>query len=173
MRGCRAAAASTISGLYNLIPDKVGQVDELAQIASNFGEQTENWQGVDVSVTARLRNGLTVQGGTSTGRRLSDACAMKAVLPELGTGSYRREHLDRRRLRPRTNPYCRVSSRTDADPGARDVYDPQGGRPGERHVVEQRRGELAANYVVTNAVIAAGPQPLGRNLSAAPTSRST
>src|SRR6185436_12105596 len=35
---------------------------------------------------ARLQNGLTVQGGTSTGRKLADACAVRAVLPELGAG---------------------------------------------------------------------------------------
>ena len=66
-----------ISGLYNLVPEKVGPVDELAQSSSNFGEQTENWQGVDVNVVARLRNGLTVQGGTSTGRRLADGCDVR------------------------------------------------------------------------------------------------
>jgi hypothetical protein len=76
----------TIDGLYNLVPAKVGQVDELAQSYENFGEQTENWQGFDVSVVARLRNGLTVQGGTSTGRKLADGCGVRANLPELGTG---------------------------------------------------------------------------------------
>jgi hypothetical protein len=75
-----------IDGLYNLVPAKVGQVDELAQSYKNFGEQVENWQGIDVSVVARLQNGLTVQGGTSTGRRLSDGCAVRAQLPELGSG---------------------------------------------------------------------------------------
>ncbi len=74
-----------IDGLYNLVPGKVGQVDELAQTYKNFGEQTENWQGVDVSVVARLQNGLTVQGGTSTGRRLADGCGVRAGLPELGS----------------------------------------------------------------------------------------
>jgi hypothetical protein len=72
----------TVTGLYNLVPNKVGQEDMYQQLSSNFGEMTENWHGVDVSVNARLRNGLTVQGGTSTGRRLSDNCAIRAVLPE-------------------------------------------------------------------------------------------
>jgi hypothetical protein len=75
-----------IDGLYNLVPTKVGQVDELAQSYKNFGDQIENWQGIDVSIAARLQNGLTVQGGTSTGRRLSDGCAVRAQLPELGSG---------------------------------------------------------------------------------------
>ena len=87
-----------ISGLFNLVNDKVGQVDEWATNSKNFAEQTENWQGVDFNVSARLRNGLTVQGGTSTGRRLSDACALKAAVPEQGTGHAGGEHLDRRRL---------------------------------------------------------------------------
>ena len=43
---------------------------------------TENWHGIDTSVNARLRNGLTVQGGTSTGRRLQDNCDVRSALPE-------------------------------------------------------------------------------------------
>ena len=76
----------TIGGLYNLVPEKVGLVDELAQSYKNFAEQTENWQGIDFSVMARPRNGLTLQAGTSTGRRLADGCDVRAKLPELGTG---------------------------------------------------------------------------------------
>ncbi len=53
----------TIDGLYNLVPDKVGLVDELAQSSKNFGDQTENWQGVDYSVVARLRTGADGAGG--------------------------------------------------------------------------------------------------------------
>jgi hypothetical protein len=53
----------TVSGLYNLTPEKVGQVKELAQLSSHFGEQIENWHGVDARINARLSN-LTVQGGT-------------------------------------------------------------------------------------------------------------
>jgi hypothetical protein len=75
-----------IDGLYNLVPTRVGQVNELAQSYKNFGDQTENWQGIDVSIVARLQNGLTVQGGTSTGRRLADGCGVRSRLPELGSG---------------------------------------------------------------------------------------
>ena len=89
--GRSAAAASysgqVVTGLYNLVPTKVGQVNELAQSANILAKQIENWQGVDVNVVARLRNGITVQGGTSTGRRLQDACAERAALPELGAGA--------------------------------------------------------------------------------------
>jgi hypothetical protein len=145
----------TISGLYNLIPTKVGLVDELAQSSNNFAKQVENWQGVDVSVSARLRNGLTVQGGTSTGRRLTDACALKAALPEQATGAIAGGSL--------TNPYCRVVEPYQTQFRGLATYtvprlDVQVSgtwsiTPGP---------QLAANYTVTNAI--ALPS-LKRNLS--------
>jgi len=42
---------------------------------TDFGDaRTQYWHGVDVSANARLSNGLTVQGGTSTGRGVRDTC---------------------------------------------------------------------------------------------------
>ena len=36
--------------------------------------RTQYWHGVDVQLSARARNGLTFQGGTSTGRGVRDTC---------------------------------------------------------------------------------------------------
>jgi hypothetical protein len=51
---------------------------------------TGNWysyfDGVDVTFNARLADGLTVQGGTSTGQSVADACGVRANLPELSVG---------------------------------------------------------------------------------------
>jgi hypothetical protein len=160
----------TIGGLYNLQLNKVGLVDELAQSSSNFAKQTENWQGVDVNVNARLRNGLTVQGGTSTGRRASDSCALKAAVPEQGTGpNGANSSLEGNRFAGATagsvvNPYCNT-----VEPYLTQI---RGLATYTIPVVDvQFSGtwssipgpELAANYTVTNAV--AFPS-LGRNLSA-------
>jgi hypothetical protein len=42
---------------------------------TDFGDsRTQYWHGVNVSVNARLHNGLTFQGGTSTGRGVRDTC---------------------------------------------------------------------------------------------------
>ena len=42
---------------------------------TDFGPaRTQYWHGVNVSLNARLRNGLTFQGGTSTGRGVRDTC---------------------------------------------------------------------------------------------------
>jgi hypothetical protein len=72
-----------VSGFYNLNPNKVNvPQNNYYTLASNFGEQIQHWNGVDVSVNARLRQGFTVQGGISTGRQETNDCAVIANLPE-------------------------------------------------------------------------------------------
>ena len=42
---------------------------------TDFGQARRNyWQGVDLTLRARLANGLVVQGGTTTGRTITDTC---------------------------------------------------------------------------------------------------
>ena len=89
-----------VGPLYDQIPTKAGQVDEFAQHAKNFGKRIEYWHGVDFNVVARLRQGLTVQGGTSTGRGINDSCAVRAVLPETYQVTDDSPGL--------VNPYCRL-----------------------------------------------------------------
>jgi hypothetical protein len=44
-------------------------------LETDFGpERDSHWDGVDVTVSARLRNGLTAQVGTSTGRAVVNTC---------------------------------------------------------------------------------------------------
>ena len=45
--------------------------------------RTSYWHGADFTATARLANGLTIQGGTSTGRAVRNNCAVTQALPEL------------------------------------------------------------------------------------------
>ncbi len=43
---------------------------------TDFGpERTQHWDGVDFTLNARLRQGLTLQFGTQTGRSVLDTCA--------------------------------------------------------------------------------------------------
>jgi hypothetical protein len=69
-----------ISGLYDLNPDKVGLVDNVLTLSSNFGEQEETWAGMDASVNARLSRGVFLQAGISTGRTTSDDCEIRAAV---------------------------------------------------------------------------------------------
>ena len=47
-----------------------------------YGKQIEHWSGFDLSAQARLRVGLNLQGGVSTGQTLTDNCEILAKLPE-------------------------------------------------------------------------------------------
>ena len=55
--------------------------------------RTVYWHGVDLGATARLPQGLTLQGGTSTGRGVRDNCDLWRALPEL-QGSARADACD-------------------------------------------------------------------------------
>ena len=156
-------------------------MDELAQSYKNFGDQIENWQGIDLSVTARLRNGLTVQGGTSTGRRLADGCAVRDKLPELGsndtgvlTNSSVTANVNALGGGPFAlsvrNPYCRIAEpyRTDFR-GLASYVVPKVDVQLSATWASIPGDSLRADYIATNAWIAAGPQPLGRPLSGAST----
>ena len=48
-----------------------------------IGADVVYWHGVDINISARVRNGLTFQGGTSSGRGVRDTCALWDALPEL------------------------------------------------------------------------------------------
>jgi hypothetical protein len=65
-----------------LIVDKVVASDNYVTFASDYGKQSQYWHGFDINVNARLRNGLLLQGGTSTGRGVRDSCEIAAKLPE-------------------------------------------------------------------------------------------
>lgn len=70
------------SGFTDVNPLKSGQVDNFLTLAENYGSEKEHWNGVDISVNARPRNGFTIQGGISTGRRSTDTCEIMEKLPE-------------------------------------------------------------------------------------------
>jgi hypothetical protein len=156
----------TVSGLYNLVPGRVGFEDVYGQLSSNFGEQIENWHGVDVNVNARLRNGLTVQGGTSSGRRLQDNCAVRAALPEAYTWA-QTTAVQTTRVTTSTaglpNPYCRIVEPFQTSlRGLATYIVPKVDLNFSMTWRSDPGPDLAANYVVTNAI--ASPS-LGRNLS--------
>ena len=63
-----------IGDLYDISPAAFGKTDNFISRATNYGSPANYWHGVDVQVNARLRGGLTLQGGTSTGRVVNDTC---------------------------------------------------------------------------------------------------
>ena len=63
-----------IEDLFDLSPAAFGRTDNYITRIRNFGSAQNYWHGVNVQVNARLRNGLTLQGGTNTGRSVTDLC---------------------------------------------------------------------------------------------------
>ncbi len=61
----------------------LGATDNYYTFASDYGDTTTYWHGVDFSINAHTRNGIVFQGGTSTGRGVRDYCQVTAKLPEL------------------------------------------------------------------------------------------
>jgi hypothetical protein len=97
-----------VPGLFDVVPTLSGQIDNLTSLANKYGEWYQNFNGVDITLNVRTRGGLTLQGGTGTGRTVVDACDVRAHLPELNAtvgaglaGS----------LVNLTSPYCHVNYR--------------------------------------------------------------
>jgi len=76
----------TVGPVYNVNPDKFGVTDDYRTYSPAYGNVSQGYNGVDVSVNARLRNGLQVQAGTSTGQTVVDACEVRDKLPEQVSG---------------------------------------------------------------------------------------
>jgi len=65
-----------------LVPKRIVASSNYVTFTSDYGDQYQYWHGVDINVNTRLRNGLIIQGGTSTGRGVRDNCEITAALPE-------------------------------------------------------------------------------------------
>ena len=73
----------TVHGFYDVVPTKFGQVRNLNTLSDDYGNQFENCNGVDITVNSRMKNGITVQAGLSTGKTMEDNCDIVAKLPEM------------------------------------------------------------------------------------------
>ncbi len=104
--------------------------------ADNYGKQTEHFDAVNISVQARLQNGLMVQGGVGPGRQVTDDCDIVDDLPELLQATAlipNRTSTTSARPLERCHREQRVA---DGRLGSGLVHDPEDRCPGERHVPE-------------------------------------
>jgi len=140
-------AGQTISGLYNVNPAFFGLTNNWVTLADTYGTQIQHWNGVEVNFSARVRQGLFLQGGTSTGRTSTDSCAIRAVLPETNP----------------LNPYCHVDNPFLTQVKGLASYTVPRIEVQVSTAFQSLPGaNLAANWAVPNAVIAPS---LGRSLS--------
>jgi hypothetical protein len=145
----------TVAGLLDLNPNRVGQVDNYVTFAKNFGEQIEHWNGVDLTVNARMTRGVILQGGVSTGRTSFNNCDVRSKVPELTvTLPFG--------ISP-TAPYCDITEKMRTQVKLLGTYTVPKVDVLFSSTFQSLPGPLvAANYVAANALI----QPsLGRPLS--------
>jgi hypothetical protein len=137
-----------VGTIYNVDPSQSGLTNNLVNLSDNLDvRQMQHWNGVEVNLTARVRNGLTLQGGTSTGRTSTDSCEVRAKFPETAP----------------TNPYCAVNNPflTQAR-GFASYIVPKVDVAISGTFQSIPGGNLSANYSYSNAVVT---PLLGRPLS--------
>jgi hypothetical protein len=98
-----------VSGLYNVVPTKATAIDNYRTYAPNYGNVSQVYNGIDLSVSGRMR-GLQFQVGSATGSRVTDYCDVRAKLPgqtgAFSTGS------EVSAFNP-VNPYCHYAPGAD------------------------------------------------------------
>lgn len=75
-------SGSEICGLFDVKPTKFGQSQSVVRLASEFGDYTEVYHGLDVLVNARLKQ-LFLTGGLNTGRTERDYCDVVTTNPQV------------------------------------------------------------------------------------------
>jgi hypothetical protein len=138
----------TVSGFYNVNPNVATLADNLVTYSNNIGaNQYQYSNSVDVNVNVRPRNGLTLQGGTSTSQTVADSCEVRAKLPESAA----------------TNPYCHTATGFLTQVKGLASYTIPKVAIQVSGTFQSLPGQsLAANYTVASAVVAPS---LGRPLS--------
>ena len=154
-----------VSGLYDVVPGKAGQVSNLIANSSDYGRWFQYFNGIDATLNLRAA-GFTFIGGTSTGQTVADNCAVRARLPELSTtaagSSLFGAGLANSTVSP-VSPYCRVAFGIQTQFRGLASYELPGIGAQLSATFQSKPGTmLAANYAVPNAAVAAS---LGRDLS--------
>lgn len=79
-------AGAVLTGIANVNSQGLlSSVDNLITEASNYGRQSQVFNGIDLSLSARGVNGLVFQGGYNIGRTVFDQCEVQAKVPEMTT----------------------------------------------------------------------------------------
>jgi len=154
-----------VSGLYDVAPDKAGQVSNLIADSRQYGRWFQSFNGLDATLNLRA-GGFTFNGGMSAGQTVADNCEVRARLPELATttagASPFGPGLGSSTVSP-LSPYCHVAFGIQTQFRGLASYELPGIGAQLSATVQSKPGAmLAANYAVPNAVVVSS---LGRNLS--------
>ena len=155
-----------VSGLYDVAPDKSGQVSNLITAAGDYGKWSQYFNGLDVTMTTRAGTRFTFMGGVSTGQTVADNCEVRTALPELATTTTGTSPFGAGLMNSAVtplSPYCHVAYGVLTQFRGLSTYlVPKVGLQVSATVQSKPGAMLAANYAVPNADVAPS---LGRSLS--------
>ena len=77
-----AGGGGQICGNYDVAPAKFGQAQTVVQLASKYGNQTEVYNGIDVTLNARVK-ALFITGGINSGRTETNNCGVVINNPQV------------------------------------------------------------------------------------------
>jgi hypothetical protein len=154
-----------VCGLFDVTPTKFGLTNNVVTFVKNFGDESLVYDGIDLSINARLRKGGLVGGGVSTGRTRDNFCYASndpslAVTPQgfspaggtLAGGS------------PRTVAFCDIRPPFQPNTKLYGAYPlPWWGLETSATFQSLPGPQITASFTATNALIAPS---LGRNLAA-------
>jgi len=155
-----------IPDLYDVSPDKSGQVDNFVTDSKAYGTWSQYFNGVDVTANVRVGSRLVFVGGTSTGQTVVDNCSIRDAMPELattttGTSAFG-AGLATSAVTP-LSPYCHVAFGILTQfRGLASYLFPKADIQLAATIQSKSGAMLAANYAATNADVAPS---LRRNLS--------
>ena len=164
-----------ICGLYDVKPERFGSVYNVTTQASNYGKQTQVYNGIDITPNGRFGRNGQFSGGLSTSRTVTDNCFVNGkptLTPQNFTGQAFFGLTSTQLLNtPHTQAFCHNSPPWSAGTQVKflAIYPlPLGVQTSA--ILQNTPGiPVTASYAATNALIR---QSLGRNQAACPSQTS-
>ena len=155
-----------ICGFYDVNPNKFGQVQNFITSVANYGSISDVYTGLDLNVNARLRGGVVIQGGTSTGHEVTDNCDVVGKVNNNGGTFLNADAASAANPSGLASPnslYCHVQPPFQTHMKLIGVFPlPWWGLSTSVTVQSIPGPQITASAAITNALIA---QSLGRDLS--------
>jgi hypothetical protein len=155
-----------VSGLYDVVPEKLGAVNNYITAADGYGKWSQHFTGADLTFNLRSVSRFTFVGGASIGQTVADNCAVRERLPELSTATTGTSAFGAGLLGSAVttvSPYCRVAYGTQTQFRGLAAYTIPRFDVDVSTTIQSKPGPmLAANYAAPNSAVAPS---LGRDLS--------
>ena len=144
-----------VEGLYNVTPAAAPRLtDNFETLATTYADWRRVSNSVNLNLTARMRNGLVVQGGFNSGTSLNDYCDVRAAIPEWTVLL----------AQSPTNPWCNTSTGWQTRATALGSYTvPKVDIQVSGTFRSDPGGQLAANYAATSRPGQANDDTVGLN----------